>query len=328
MILSHPDIDQSRPPPVFRGLCDASAVEALDATRFVVANDEDNVLRVYDRVHGGLPTWSLNLSAFLGVDPKRPESDVEGAARVGDRIYWITSHGRNTEGLDRPSRRRMFAVHITEDDAGIRLNPIGRPYERLLDDLFRDPRLQPFGLEAASRRAPKTASALNIEGLAAGRAGELLIGFRNPIPHGRALLVPLLNPADVILGRAARFGEPRALHLGGLGIRSLASWRGQYLVVAGAYDGTPSSRLFAWSGGSDQPVPLHSPIWNRLNPEGMTAFPTARGEELFVVSDDGTQVVGKKPCKKLKDPWLKTFRTLTLPARAPVAEPALVTDGL
>ena len=51
--------------PVYRGLCDASAVEALDANRFVVANDEDNVLRVYDRARGGLPVLSFPFALAL-----------------------------------------------------------------------------------------------------------------------------------------------------------------------------------------------------------------------------------------------------------------------
>ena len=41
---------------------------------------------------------------------KKPESDLEGAANLADRIYWITSHGRNREGEARESRHRFFAT--------------------------------------------------------------------------------------------------------------------------------------------------------------------------------------------------------------------------
>ena len=33
-----------------------------------------------------------------------PEADIEGATRVQDRVYWITSHGANNDGEVRPSR--------------------------------------------------------------------------------------------------------------------------------------------------------------------------------------------------------------------------------
>ena len=51
----HPSTERRGDLAPYRGLCDASAVEALDANLFAVANDEDNVLRIYDRLKVGLP---------------------------------------------------------------------------------------------------------------------------------------------------------------------------------------------------------------------------------------------------------------------------------
>ena len=48
---------------------------------------------------------------------------------------------------------------------------------------------------------------MNIEGLCPTPEGELLIGFRNPIPGERALIVPLKNPGELIEGKPARFGD-------------------------------------------------------------------------------------------------------------------------
>ena len=297
---------------VYSGLCDASAVEVIDASLFVVASDEDNVLRVYDRVKGGMPVQVLHLSTFLGVDPQEPESDLEGAARLGERVYWITSHGRNAKCLQRVSRHRFFATTAVVRNGMLHFQSVGRPYGGLLDDLRRDPRLRPFDLNAASERAPKTSGALNIEGLTATPEGHLWIGFRNPIPRGRALLVPLLNPADVVTGQTPQFGEPQLLDLGGLGIRSLTFWQGHYLIVAGAHDGTDRSRLYHWRGARDTPQPIDSRVLEGLNPEGIATCPMPAGEELLVVSDDGTRSVNGKPCKKLKDPRLKSFRAVML----------------
>src|SRR6185503_14411051 len=85
-------------PTTYRGMCDASAAVSLNADLFAVANDEDNVLRVYHCQPGGLPAFSFDMTSFLRIGKKHPEADIEGSATIGDRVYWITSHGRNAKG--------------------------------------------------------------------------------------------------------------------------------------------------------------------------------------------------------------------------------------
>src|SRR5687768_5381262 len=72
----------------FVGMCDASAAAALDGERFVVADDEDNVLRVYSR-HGGEALSEYDLSEFLGNSGKKKpkEADLEAAAQVGNKTF-------------------------------------------------------------------------------------------------------------------------------------------------------------------------------------------------------------------------------------------------
>ncbi|HEX5221596.1 MAG TPA: DUF3616 domain-containing protein [Verrucomicrobiae bacterium] len=296
---------------ICRGMCDASAVVPLDDELFVVADDEDNILRVYSRTQGGAPLQTLDLSSFLRVDPKSPEADLEAAAPLGDRVYWITSHAQNKNGKDRPSRRRLFATTLTVSNGTAIVKPVGEPGVRLLTDLFSDPRLKLFNLEAAAKRAPKTKNALNIEALCATPEGQLLIGFRNPVPEGKALIVPLLNPAEVVEGKPARFGDPLLLDLGGLGIRSLARVGDRYFLIAGAFDGGGQSHLYEWNGGADAPRRLPRPELANLNPEAIEAVPgdTSR---LLVVSDDGTLKIGGKDCKTVADPNLKYFRATTI----------------
>src|SRR5678816_3666254 len=80
------------PSPVnFNGICDASAVIALDSESVVVADDETNSLLVYSRLSGGSPLDAVDLSRFLSAERKSPEADIEAGARIDDRIYWITS---------------------------------------------------------------------------------------------------------------------------------------------------------------------------------------------------------------------------------------------
>src|SRR6266487_4577974 len=115
-------------PITYRGMCDASAAVSLTTNLFIVANDEDNILRVYRRHPGGLPVLSIDLNAFLRVAGKSTEADLEGAARVGDRIYWISSHGRNAKGRLSPNRQRFFATTVTVTNEQVEVKPLGRPY--------------------------------------------------------------------------------------------------------------------------------------------------------------------------------------------------------
>ena len=293
-------------------MCDASAVVTLDANYFVVADDEDNILRIYSRENGGLPVRAIDFARFLAVNPRSPEADIEGAARIGDRIYWITSHGRNKSGKQRLGRHRFFASTIVESNGTFDIKPVGRPYGGLLPDLANDPKLAGFKLSVAAARAPKSKGALNIEGLCATPEGYLLLGFRNPIPQGKALIVPLLNPGELIAGHPARFGPPVLLELGGFGIRSIAASSGKYLIVAGSYDGDGQSVLYEWKGGESQPHRLERAELFGLNPEAIDFFQEGENERLLLVSDDGAKLVGGKPCKQLKDPGRKSFRAVTL----------------
>jgi hypothetical protein len=291
----------------YYGMCDASAAVALNNSLFAVANDEDNSIRVYRASEPGVPVRSFNLSLFLGVEGKRPETDLEGAAWLGDRIFWITSHGRNHEGKYRRNRHYLFAT--TWDEKEMRLVPVGKPYQALLEDLLLDPRLKPFKLRAASRRAPKLPDALNIEAICATPDRHLLLGFRNPIPKGQALIVPLVNPNDLLLGRKAQFANPILLDLGGLGIRDIGYWQGRYLIVAGAYNAEAKSKLFQWKGPFSKPEPIPHAELMDFNAEAVIVYPDHR-QAFQLLSDDGTRLIDGVCCKQLPDSAQKCFRSV------------------
>jgi len=288
--------------------CDASASIALNEDRFVVANDEDNVLSIYSRSRPGPPVSALDVTGFLQLPRKSPEADLEGAARVASRIFWISSHGTTAAGKASPNRQRFFATDIRTNDNEMTLVPVGGPYKHLLRDLIREPRLSHFNLARAAETDPEKPGALNIEGLAATPEGHLLIGFRTPIPKGKALLLPLLNPGAVIEGQAASFGEATLLDLNGLGIRSLELHQGKYWIIAGHYDNKVSARLYSWAGGKTE-LRWHNQInLAGINPEAMLFPESSTADRFFILSDDGGMSIGDKDCKDLKDPNLKRFR--------------------
>jgi len=304
----------------FSGASDASAAVAISPDLFAVADDEDNVLRVYAKT-GGSPVATFDMAAFLQTTTQFPEADVEGAARIGDRVYWITSHGRNKDGKLRPNRYRFFATEIRREADQVSLRPVGRPCKTLAAQMLGDKGLQGLGLQEAAgtdlvqdavlertreRLAPKD-EGLNIEGLCGSVEGKVLyIGFRNPIPKGRALVVPLENPRAMVDQDApAVFGKPLLWDLGGLGIRDMVyveDLRGVF-VIAGRHNEGGRSALYRWSGRPDeQPVRVRQDLGHEnpeFTPEALVWFgPEAR---LMVLSDDGSRevrVAGPQECKK------------------------------
>jgi hypothetical protein len=205
---------RAQTPTVYRGMCDASAAVALGKDHFIVGDDELNILRIYKRDQPEAVAQA-DLSSFLGTKPKK-ESDLEGAARLGNKIFWISSHGTNSDGEVQDRRRKIFATEILEG-AVPTVQAVKQPYSKLVDDLSKDPRLLKYNLAEAAKKPPKTKGALNIEGLADFGNGKLLIGFHNPLQGDMALLVPLENPVDIIAGASAKLGDPIELFLGGRG---------------------------------------------------------------------------------------------------------------
>src|SRR5262245_40519980 len=122
----------------YKGMCDGSAGTAITPDLFVVANDDGQTLRVYRRgTPEPLKEFDTDLNQFLGTDQSNDhEADIEAAARVNNRIYWITSHGRDSDGVERETRRRFFATEIKVASGKVTIEPVQRPYIKLLDDLF------------------------------------------------------------------------------------------------------------------------------------------------------------------------------------------------
>ncbi len=206
------------------------------------------------------------------------------------------------------ARYILFAT--SEPRLGQAVQVIGQPYLSLLDDLLSSEGLRRFDLRSAAERPPKEANGLNIEGLTATPDDKaMFIGFRNPIPQGKALVVPLLNPREVVRGQRAQLGEPVLLDLGGQGIRSLSWWRSRYLIVAGDHGDGGTSHLYSWDGKGPASR-LTSVHLEGFNPEAF--FTPEDGEEIMLFSDDGGVQTGGVRCKDLEDPAQKRFRGLRL----------------
>jgi hypothetical protein len=297
-----------------QGICDASGAIALGENHFIVANDESNLLRIYAADQSGSAIATVDIHSYFDNNPNAKEVDLEAAAQIDDIIYWITSHGRNKKGKFKPERHQFFAHK--RQSSGWEFEQIGRSYTQLvLDDMLSDSRLDRYRLKDAEQLPPKAVGGLNIEGLAVTPCGELLIGFRSPVVNGKALLVPLNNPRELVEGAAAVLGNPIELDLGGLGIRSVEYWKAQkqYIIVAGALDGGGRFALYQWSGLDEPPQQIRGTGFpSDFRPEAVLFYPH-RPNYFQLLSDDGSLVrVNDLPCKEIEDEQhpQKFFRSL------------------
>jgi len=300
---------------IFHGMSDASAGVFLDSERFVATDDEGNVLRVYSLSEPSRPAAVCDLSSFLKTTDKNPEADIEGATLVGDRIYWITSHGRNKDGKERPNRYRFFATDIRRSGKDVSLVPVGRPCMELVPALLEASFARPLGLDAATRLgadlqknrreklAPKDRG-LNIEALAASPDGKVMyIGFRNPRPLDAAtgrpmtLIVPMINYREVIeRGIRPQFGEPVLWDLGGSGLRSMEyiEAHAAYFLISGPHDEGSGFVQYRWSGDTGERPSEVRRLSGDFAPEAL--MPALDGR-LFLLSDDGSRLV------RISHPW-------------------------
>ena len=298
------------------GVCSASGAVAVGSGKFLVADDEDNCLRLYDAAPGGRPLQQFELDKFLKLEEKGKESDLEAATWLNGRVFWITSHGNNSEGEERLNRRRLFATTVREVGGKIEVEPQGKPYRTLLNDLLTNPKFKALKLGQLSKKAPEKGG-INIEGLTATPDNRLLIGFRSPLlDEGKALLVTLRNPDEVVNATApAAYDEPRLLDLGGLGVRSIEyiKERRAYLIIAGPDGSKGEFRLYEWQGGMAQPRQLaslskllsaHGIDEKEAGPEALFFDP--RSGQVRILLDEGDRQSGGVRCKDLDKAELKS----------------------
>ncbi|MFF5488411.1 hypothetical protein [Streptomyces virginiae] len=285
------------------GSADASAAVDVGGGYAVVADDESNVLRLYDRSRSGAPVRTWDFSSQLGVSK---EVDIEGATRIGNIIYWTGSLGNNKDGEYKAPRNTVFTTTVSGSGASAQLT-YGRSYKKLRDDLVAwdkaNGNTYGFAAGTAEGEAPKQIDGFNVEGLefAPGSTSTAYLGFRAPlapvVPGGKALIVPVTNFDQVLAsGVKATFGPGIELDLGGLSVRDIRkNAAGQYLILAGSWaadDNSDPYALYQWDG-----VPGHAPVKRADLPttdpggwEAIVEVPdlTVAGARVQLITDSGS----------------------------------------
>jgi hypothetical protein len=283
------------------GASDASAAVDVGGGYSVVANDEDNTIRLYNGAVSGAPVKTWDFDSKLAADK---EVDIEAAARVGNTIYWTGSLGNNKDGEYRADRNTVFTTTVTGSGASTSLT-FGSAYHKLRDNLVAWDKANGnrygFAAGTAAGEIPKEIDGFNVEGLefAPGSTSTAYVGFRAPLTPaktgGKALIVPVTNMDKVVTGSTAVFGTPIELDLGGLSIRDLRkNAADQYLIVAGSWaadDNSDPYALYSWDG-----VAGHAPVKKLDLPtadaggwEAAVSVPdlTQAGAQVQLITDDG-----------------------------------------
>jgi hypothetical protein len=270
-----------------------------------IGDDEYNELSLYNRKQSGMPLATYDPTASLNLpEPDAPEVDIEASCKspsIANRVYWMGSMSNSKSGEQKPNRDRLFATDLTGADASSKLSVVG--YVALRAQIVAWGNSYGYNLTASTKTGviPKQIDGFSLEGMEfAPDQKTLYLGFRTPfVPttkRTKALICPLLNFETWFNGGApksnASFGTPIELDLGGRGVRSMGkNANNEYIIVAGAFDGTQDFALFRWTGlATDIPVRYMQADLSGLNPEGIVEVPNSLPVDASIelINDNGT----------------------------------------
>ncbi|WP_372347032.1 DUF3616 domain-containing protein [Streptomyces sp. KL116D] len=311
----------------FTGSSDASAAVDVGGGYVVVADDESNVLRLYDGSASGAPVKTWDMSSKVGADK---EIDIEGGTRVGDLIYWTGSLGNNKDGEYKADRNTVFTTTVSGSGASTQLT-YAHSYKKLRDQLVSWDKANGnrygFAAGTASGEVPKQIDGFNVEGLefAPGSTTTAYVGFRAPLVPpkngGKALIVPVTNMDKVVAsGSTPVFGTPIELDLGGLAVRDIRkNAANQYLIVAGSWaadDNSDPYALYRWDGvaGTAPTKVADLPTTDPGGWESVVSVPdlSVAGQRAQLITDDGAADLygdGTEAKDLTHDEWKKSRAT-------------------
>jgi hypothetical protein len=319
------------------GTSDGSTAINITPELMLVGDNENNVVRLYDRYRSGAPSKEFDWQVDLGLSPQEHgEVNIEASTRSGNRIYFCGAHSNSNLAESRTNRNRIFAVDLSGTGLNTGLTYVGR-YDHLKDDLLKwdstnchGKGTNYYGLAASAADAvnPKAPDGFNIEGLsmAPGSASAAWLGFRAPIVpvtnRTYALIIPVLNYTALSssggLPGSAVFGAPIELDLYGRGIRSMEGTSNGFIICAGppgdVQEYPNDFKLYTWTGNPEDAAQQRDADLSGLQPEGIVelpAVPWTAESQIQLISDNGTTIPYDDgiPNKKLSVTAFRKFRS-------------------
>ena len=302
----------------FRGICEASAAVRLDDNTIAVASDDLPYVVLY-AIDGADPGKTPEAMPKAKV-PLGDITDLEGATRFGQVVLWLTSHSLNKKGNEKAERKKLIATEMRDGTLAM----VGTPYVGLRALIA--PALLTAGYAFDVDTDPRGQRVLNIEGMTATLDGDTLIGLREPLIGGQAVIIRVRGLREIATGKG---GTPEVkavslLNLGGNGIREMETLQDGkgYAILGGpsaqSEDGAGAATvpaLYHWDGAG-APTRV-SELAQGMVGEALLQLPDGR---LLVLSDNGgAKIPGSdEVCKDGKTPPEQTwFPAQILAAVAP-----------
>ena len=281
---------------------------------FINFDDETNIARLYKAGTGSAPIKTWNLTSALNLSK---EADFEDAARIGNDVLLITSHGRNKDGEYKTDRYRFARLAVTGSGATTGLSVTGYTstlVQSLLDSSkWQQPDAAVISLiqqrtqlqtATVANLAPKE-NGFNIEGIAQlpGATPRVAIGLRNPLINNQAIVITLENPLDAATGSAPVFGQAIRLDLAGYGVRGMA-WSAAdnvVYIVAGHINSDPEAQffLYRWNGLPTGPAEYLGALQHSSGGSLEALLPYPGTHTLRIVVDEGAVLINGTENKSL-----------------------------
>lgn len=290
----------------------SAAVWAGD--HFINFDDETNIARLFKAGTGSAPVKTWNLTSSLGLSK---EADFEDAARIGNDVLLITSHGRNKDGELKTDRYRFARLSISGSGATTNLSVAGYTQNLLQNMLDSTKWQQPdtaiinllkqrTQLETATvaSLAPKV-DGFNIEGIAQlpGSTTRVAIGLRNPLINNQAIVITLENPLETATGATPVFGQAIRLDLAGYGVRGMA-WSAadnMMYILAGHINSDPEANffLYRWDGQPTSAAEYLGAYQHSSGGSLEAILPYAGTKTLRILVDEGAVLINGTENKSL-----------------------------
>ena len=297
----------------YKATADGSAA-VWSGDHFINFDDETNIARLYKAGTGSTPVKTWDLTSALGLSK---EADFEDAARIGNNILLITSHGRNKDGEYKTDRYRFAKLTISGTGSSTSVSVAGYTknlVQNLIDsskwqqpdttviNLIKD-RTQ-LSKSTVANLAPKE-DGFNIEGIGQlpGSSTRVAIGLRNPLINGQAILITLENPLEAATGTTPIFGQAIRLDLGGYGVRGMV-WSAAdnvMYIVAGHINSDPEANffLYRWNGQPDSAAEYMGALQHASGGSLEALLPYEGTNKLRILVDEGAVLINGTENKSL-----------------------------
>ena len=270
----------------FYNIFEPSGATTVDKNKVLIVEDESTSrplkLITFDEKNSVVEVGDLYIPKKLRKSFKKKIEDLEAITSDAHTIYAITSHSLSHSNKEKKSRNKLLMMHY-EDESITNLSV----YKDLKKELIKyKPKIFANNLLGYNP--------INIEGISANLYNhKLYIGFRAPLFHSKAIIVPIQNPQQLFAKRREKplFNKPIFINLHGLGIRGMyfdALKKGLWILAGDSGNRTSEFQLYFYNLKT-KIATIEKKDIDLGYSEGITMVTNNGKKFLFCVQDNGAK---------------------------------------